>query len=236
MSGAIDYPSKPLRTWQPMFLWTAGILLALGLLWFFGALVAPLLQIRAAVYEPLVVIVGDRPVVCQPKGTIARLGGPEAAARKLRTYLRMPEKLAPNKHVALVVLGHCGAVGAPTLEEFMAKSEDPGFIAGSLAESEDPRAFEALVALATRYGNTCAVAWLGESRDPGAFDFLISLLGDERAPVRAAAAFAVGQRQGSRPDKRAAEEIRKLLDDKDERVRQSAANALKKIVGEEPEP
>jgi hypothetical protein len=32
-----DQPAKPLRTWRPMILWTAAILLALGLAWFVAA-------------------------------------------------------------------------------------------------------------------------------------------------------------------------------------------------------
>jgi hypothetical protein len=39
MPEVTDQPAKPLRTWRPMVLWTAGILLALGSAWFATAVV-----------------------------------------------------------------------------------------------------------------------------------------------------------------------------------------------------
>jgi len=61
----------------------------------------------------------------------------------------------------------------------------------------------------------------------------MSLFGDERPPVRCSAARAVASGRLSGQDKRAATEVRKLLDDQDQRVRQAAAEALKKILDAE---
>jgi hypothetical protein len=49
MPEAAEQPAKPRRTWLPMTLWTAGILLALGLAWFVGAVVVPVWQVRSTV-------------------------------------------------------------------------------------------------------------------------------------------------------------------------------------------
>jgi len=78
-------PAAPsLRTWQPMVLWTAGILLALGLAWFVGAVAVPFFQVRAVVRE-----FGGRPSnVAAPY--VERLGGPERAAARLALFARLP--------------------------------------------------------------------------------------------------------------------------------------------------
>lgn len=38
MPDVAEQPAKPLRTWRPMAVWTAGILLALGLVWFVASI------------------------------------------------------------------------------------------------------------------------------------------------------------------------------------------------------
>jgi hypothetical protein len=156
-----------------------GLLVSVGV--FCVLVLRPWIQVRS-------VVTGFKPGTGQQEATkaVAQLGGPGAAGYKLRLYLRMPGRLAPNRHVALVVLGHCGADAAPTLNEFLAESEDPGFILGSLADSSDPRAFEVLAELAARYGSTGAVDWLTDSQDPRVPGFLASLIGDARVGKAAA--------------------------------------------------
>jgi hypothetical protein len=98
-----DQPAKPLRTWRPMVLWTAGLLLVLGLVWFVAAaVVAPVWEVRNWV--------GCAEL--SPDETVAELGGPEHAARKLAMYMRMPKGLAPDRKGASKLLAACLKSGA----------------------------------------------------------------------------------------------------------------------------
>jgi hypothetical protein len=129
-------PAAPVRTWRPMVLWTAGILLLLGLVWFVGAVVVPVWQIRSwasvkfaehgdvdliaggmayadAVAEETDIISVDVWDLKEPM--LRRLGGPEAAARKLTLYYRLPQWIAPHKCVAIRVLACCGEHALPTM-------------------------------------------------------------------------------------------------------------------------
>jgi hypothetical protein len=102
-----------------MILWTAGILLALGLAWFVGAVAVPVFEVRAVVrewytggYHPMY---KDTFFAKDIKG----LGGPRAAARKLSLYLHAPESLAPRKEFVVSVLGECGEPAVPELERLL---------------------------------------------------------------------------------------------------------------------
>jgi hypothetical protein len=103
-------PAKHRRTWLPMALWTAGILLALGLAWFIGAVVVPVWRVRALLDD-------ERNYFGIIEGGVAKLGGPERAARPLSIYMRLPEKLAPHKHTranrSCGQQSHPGAGGTP---------------------------------------------------------------------------------------------------------------------------
>jgi HEAT repeat protein len=91
-------PTPPLRTWRPMALWSAGILLALGLLWFIGAVVVPVWQVRAEF---------ARAAAKNGKPTAfawEQLGNRGQAIRKLRLYLRAPAFAAKDKYLAVYVL------------------------------------------------------------------------------------------------------------------------------------
>jgi len=107
---------KPLRTWRPMALWSAAILLALGLIWFAAAVVVPFCQVRSIVREfrewP-----GRRvePDLIYPTDGVPRLGGAHVAARKLDLYLRLPRGLAEHKERAVHLLAYCGAPAVPAL-------------------------------------------------------------------------------------------------------------------------
>jgi HEAT repeat protein len=47
--------------------------------------------------------------------TIARLGGRERALPGLRLYARLPARIAPERHLAVDLLGYCGPEAVPTL-------------------------------------------------------------------------------------------------------------------------
>ncbi len=49
MPEVADPSAGRLRTWRPTVLWTAGILLALGLAWFIGAVAVPAWRARVAI-------------------------------------------------------------------------------------------------------------------------------------------------------------------------------------------
>ncbi len=143
MPEVTEQPTKPLRTWRPMVFWTAGILLALGLVWFVAAVVVPVWQVRPvleemwdgahshavsfqATGEPLTdyraaqVFSGETEAADR---ALARLGGQDRAVGKLRFYLRLPSGLAPHKNMAVVVLGHCDSRVLAALRE-AARSRD----------------------------------------------------------------------------------------------------------------
>jgi hypothetical protein len=58
------------------------------------------------------------------RDAVTGLGGPEAASRKIRTYLWLPGRLAPDKDLALTILGTCEEAGVPVLAEVVAGSEE----------------------------------------------------------------------------------------------------------------
>ena len=83
-----------------------GLLLALGTFcWLFAY---PVLEVHRVAAEQS----QDR--ISEAKA-IAKLHGPEQAARKIGLYLRMPEKLASNKKAAIFLLGRCGKAAVPIL-------------------------------------------------------------------------------------------------------------------------
>ena len=117
MSESAGQPVQPpLRTWRPIALWTAGILLALGLAWFVGAVVVPVWQTRAAVtrcYDRRALLA--RALVDE----VDVLGGPDEATQKLGLYLRVPDPLAPHRMIATRMLGECGRCAVPALKSLL---------------------------------------------------------------------------------------------------------------------
>jgi len=93
-----------------MLLWTAGLLLSLGLAWLIGAVAVPVWQVHRvmAAYD------SDIAASQLPGWTLApadQLGGQAAAARKIDLYLRMPDFLASHKRSAIDWLRYCGQAG-----------------------------------------------------------------------------------------------------------------------------
>ncbi len=90
-------PARPVRTWRPMILWSGGIVLALGLTWFTGAVVVPYWQVRSFVKSQTTKMPAWE-----------RLGGERRACERLRRYICLPDPLATNRDWAVQLLAqHC---------------------------------------------------------------------------------------------------------------------------------
>lgn len=173
--------------------WSVVMLLLLGLSLFIGLVVVPIWHTRSVVQE----YASSR----QSLGTgmeeavIQRLGGPEDAVDRLRTYVRLPEWAEPKKDNAAYLLMFCGRKGelvhypASNLASFdrleprdarPAAKEAAGVLAG-LLEDDD---------LAVRKSAAFGLAWIGpEAR--AAIPALERMLKDDDATLRHAAVQAL---------------------------------------------
>ena len=113
-----DTGSKPPRTWRPMALWTAGILVVLGLTWSMAAVAVPLWQVHAVVKE--VENARGGPVTL----TNRMLNEPRQAARKIRLYLRVVRPANSSKNAAYMLLLTCNARCIPAALDGLA-DENP---------------------------------------------------------------------------------------------------------------
>jgi HEAT repeat protein len=253
-----------------MVAWTATLLLALGLIWFVGAVVIPYFQARSVVHEHALVSASE----------LGRLGPPRQAARKLSVYLRF-SRLFPGerefRETATSYLGQAGGKEAVPALVGTLKDSDMGvrrYAALALGRI-GPGACEAVPALAValrdsdgdvRYAAAGALGRIGPAASeavpalavalkdsdvavrrsaaeslgqigPGAGEAvpaLVEALKDPDVPVHACAARALGEIGPGAAE--AIPALRAALADpnRDKSVFAAAAEALKKIRGEEP--
>jgi HEAT repeat protein len=196
-----------------MALWTGAILLALGLVWFAGAVAVPFLHTDAVLRDYGKVLQDNPPPAAYAALPFARrqavehLGGPDEATRQLSSYLKMPGCLAIRKKYAANLLPECGRKAALAL-------------AGAMEDSD----------VVVRTAAATGLQSLGPE-GVRALPALIRALHDPDIIVRREAARALG---GMSPLASAAvSSLQGLLTDKDPSVRAAAAEALKKIRGEE---
>jgi HEAT repeat protein len=186
-----------------MAAWTAGILLALGLAWFVGAVAVPVWQTRTAVDE-----VWRWNIYCQDswparlQSGIERLGGPERAVSKLRLYLRSPQRVAPYRETALRMLGKCGGDAVPVLLPYLCAKDS--------------------------HERCVAAEQLGVLKERRTVEALVAALQDSEWSVRAAAADALGEIG----DARAEPALETATRDSNWRVCREARRALQKIRGQ----
>lgn len=255
MGGMVsEQPAAPeprVRTWRPMLLWTAAIVAATGLAWFIGAVVVPVWQARRVLmHQPTF-------------AGVERLGGKESALRKLVMYMRVPERWAPHKYEGTALLGACGPAAVPKLILLLRHREPGvrEGAAETLGKMGDPRAIEPLgEAVKDRVVDVRikAVLALGCFKSPQYIKPLTKAL--EAEDVSSMMAIAILSKMGAPaveplvgalanrrlcvlviealgcigPDaKPAVPALENLLTDKDESVRTAAAEALKKLRGEE---
>jgi len=204
-TGDRPNPPKPVRTWWPMILWTAGILLAMGLAWFVGAVAWPVYKVRKAV--PM----GTTPVYYGEDSFLSEIGvdwtgsvpvgcedvywWPNAADVEL--YLHMPDAIAPGKVRATSLL-EAMENGVPVLARLLGNSRADLRMAGAcFLATDDPRARQAVPALVRalrdeHYAVRCLSARaLGRIGSPESIEALTAAQHDEVEDVRKAAAAAL---------------------------------------------
>jgi HEAT repeat protein len=188
---------KP-RPRRRLVLWIS-CLLALSLVGVFCQfLLRPYLEVRAA-SDALSLDPSEKSAPV----SIGRMGGPEAAARKLNFYLHLPEWLAPlpSKADAIFLLGFCRPGGLEPLVAVLKRADadlSPGAAVG-----------------------------LGLLGDPRAVQPLIATLKSEDEDLRECAAEALGYI--GPPARKAVPALRELVQDETPLVRQAAQDALEKI-------
>jgi hypothetical protein len=239
-----DQPNspKPVRTWRPMVLWTAGILLAMGLFWI-GARALRLYQTHRIVLRT-----GWSGGIGTVDSVIAELGGRESAVARLTEYARLPRKLQKNDEarlIAFIYLWHCGPAGlravlaaqdddAGELREAAWKAGTVGTVAArppQLARDLAQLLSDRSVTVRLRAAEAIWFAADAQEALPG----LVSAAGDPSPGVRSQAIRTVGrilQDCGAVPAAQAREAVAALeaaLADRDAEVRAAVAEALKKI-------
>jgi len=213
--------AQPLRTWRPMALWTAALLLALGLAWFIGAVVVPVWKTRAvvqAVYDELSPwynqggIGADSQRTSERQAAVEKLGGPDLAARRLGLYLMFPE-WTDSKRRSIPFFDHAPRGEAFEILSFCGRSGLPPLMR-SLGDSRSGWRYEAARALG-HIGPEASAATPALAR----------ALCDADPWVRRSAARTLGEIGGSS----SAEPLMAALEDQDDEVRSTAISALGKI-------
>ena len=170
--------SRPARTWRPMALWSAALLAGLGLLWLVAGVALPFWQTRKTVsgvqqdFEHIAKMGGAVNSADEDEllgKSVQELGGPRAAAGRLQRYLRMSERLAPNKHCAVALLSRCEGHGIGAMSEALANPD----------------------VLCRRWAGRY-LAEIGPAAAP-AVPALVKALKDGDASVRSHAAYALGR-------------------------------------------
>jgi HEAT repeat protein len=238
----VSEPATKPRTWRPMAAWTAGILLALALVWFVAMFVLPVWQTRSALSECAAKLRTVRDLLGVPSGkpavwdeALERLGGRQRAARKLWLYIRMPEFAAPRQELAVTLLWWCGEDSLPALiwatDHLRGDARVEAIMAISRLGSGGSLAVVSLIGAAddpdwkVRKATTWAFACM---KDAQAVPVLAERLSDENHDVRDHAAFALGE-IGAPAGQAVQPLIQMMLSDASSDLRWRAAEALGKI-------
>lgn len=239
MPEVAEQPTKRPRTWRPIVLWTAGILLVLGLTWFVGAVILPVRQTRE-ILRDLERSYGAGSYADLPyEDQVKRLGEPEQAARRLDMLQRMPDwfidwtddygqsSKGGARHMACFFLGYCGKHGAKPLAFALRRALRTGGAGERLGildsiKNIGPNAGDALPALIEAIHDESKV----RSSLPAAG------VGYTFTSVRCRVIETLGAiGPAARP---AMPELEEALTDHDPDVRAAAAKALEKIRDKEP--
>jgi HEAT repeat protein len=197
----------PLRTWRPMVLWSAGVLLVLGLAWFLMAVVVPVCRVHAAAER--IANLREAPFVdslqqlALEAEEVQKLGGSERAARRIVLYLRLTRGSTRRHPEAVWMLRQCNPAATDHL-------------IGLLRDSDSKV-------------RCIAAECLGDSRAREAVKPLMALVHDADEGVRHATVKALGQIG----DSEAVPALEAALKDESWLIGQTAAEALKMIRGGE---
>ena len=180
-----------------MALWSAGILLALGLAWFIGTVVVPVWQTHVVLSRLAPQCDGQ-----SARWAVERLGGSERAVHRLALYMRLPPRLTKFRPFAALLLGYCDSTAVPALVRCLDDSEGNVRVGATWGLGLlGPQAREAVPGLtASLRDNNESVrvhaAWALGAIGPdakGAVTVLEGLLNDTLPQVRSAAASALKQ-------------------------------------------
>lgn len=157
---------------------------------------------------------------------IRQLGGAEQVSRALSLYVALPDRVAPDKHLAVVLLGWCGRPAVPGLARALGDPELRAAAAHALRGigHEAREAVPALLAALDDGGNAEAdlaawdQGWAWERTSPNSW----------KGPTLSMLIGALG-RVGPEA-KAAAPRLKQLLRDKQPRVRLTAALALWRVT------
>lgn len=228
--------------------WGVGMLAALALTWFIGAWVWPLWQVRTTVtefrsrlasrgrtwspysMEPLAEARAFLPFLGDG-GAVRRLGGPDAASKKLLRYLQSPRPVAPHKIEAAMLLCYCGRLAIPAMLRALGSDEEEvrvygavgiGLAGGDVAKQCIPALLQALEdpSVKVRMAATAALGEMG----PAAVDAIPAL--EKAVKTNIVAVKALGRIAGVRAMKSL--EIA-LKNGQDVMVVQTAAEVLGEI-------
>lgn len=199
--GSPEKPTTP--TARTVVFAGAGVVALFSIAFLFAVFVAPILHTRSVVRE-----YAEHGLTASNRETLACLGGPNRAVRRLMAYLRLPDWAAPDRSYAFTLLLSCGKPAGPGLIELMG-DRDPGIRSGAGTWFQK-------MGLGTR------------EAVPGVMEHL----GDPNPGVRTVAANVLGG-IGSAAET-AVPVLEKMRNDEDEKVREAVVWALQKIHGEPP--
>jgi HEAT repeat protein len=225
------------RDIRRLVFWSAAIVFLLLVVGVSTAIVVQVLQVRRAIADvPLKYQVNDQGCAMAVKA----LGGPSAAARKLATYIRMPQWMAPSKKTATFFLAATGEPGVPAmlqcLDHSSAEVREAAFTMMVRGHPAAKRAIPKFIALAgashdtTAWAAILALGTVGpEAKE--AVPTLIDCLRHQDPKCRQFAAKALGQIG----DRRAVGPLKATATDPEDRVKAAAEEALLKLTAPQSE-
>ncbi|HOX05446.1 MAG TPA: HEAT repeat domain-containing protein [Planctomycetota bacterium] len=240
MPDVTDLSDKPAdRRDRRLYIWWGIAFALLALLGTFcWLIVAPCLRVRSAIKschgqkERFWLMPRESDEVCWrhsiAQEQVSRLGGSQAAFGSLKLYLRLPERLAPDKSTARALLAECGRSAVPELVKEMEKrDQDWAMTTGVLAEIVNSDCTEAIDPFIAVFKNGNHHELFEASRGlehigKPAVQPLIAAMNHQDWPCRELSASTLG----AIGDKRAVKPLIAALKDPQARVRQAAAGAL----------
>lgn len=203
MTESTDQPTKPHRTWLPMMLWTAGILLALTLVYLIGTVAIPFWRVHSLARWGLE---GE-----MTQKHVASLGNPQRALRDIELYLGIPGPSEKQREAAT------------RFAALFRDEKETGSLLLRLTRDRMPAVrSQALLQFVKHVGGR-----------KEAVPVLVRALDDPDPRIRRFAAEEFPSCRYEEIKAEVVAGLERVLSDPDKDVRAAAAEALKKIRGEE---